>query len=118
MVFMKKIFLLLLTFFFIPFSAFAISLSELQSNPDKYFLIDKDLHTTSYIEPKTIYIKNFHNLTIDDQPIFFMIRIQGTAYLVNHETNMIVQYNQIFTYNCDKNVIPIIEKLECVKNLV
>ena len=33
---MKKIFLLLLTFFFIPFSAFAISLSELQSNPDKY----------------------------------------------------------------------------------
>ena len=108
---MKKIFLLLLTFFFIPFSAFAISLSELQSNPDKYFLIDKDLHTTSYIEPKTIYIKNFHNLTIDDQPIFFMIRIQGTAYLVNHETNMIVQYNQIFTYNCDKNVIPIIEKL-------
>lgn len=45
---MKKIFLLLLTFFFIPFSAFAISLSELQSNPDKYFLIDKDLHTTSY----------------------------------------------------------------------
>ena len=58
---MKKIFLLLLTFFFIPFSAFATSLSELQSNPDKYFLIDKDLHTTSYIEPKTIFYKNLLN---------------------------------------------------------
>ena len=71
---MKKILLLLPGLILIPFSAFAISLSELQGNPDKYFLIDKDLHTTSYIEPKTIYIKNFHNLTIDDQPIFECVK--------------------------------------------
>ena len=36
---MKKIFLLLLTFFFIPFSAFAISLSELSITRHESHLI-------------------------------------------------------------------------------
>lgn len=51
---MKKILLLLLGLILIPFSAFAISLSEIQSDPGRYAKVAEGQTTTMYVDSYSI----------------------------------------------------------------
>ena len=51
---MKKILLLLLGLILIPFSAFAISLSEIQSDPGRYVKVAEGQTTTMYVDSYSI----------------------------------------------------------------
>lgn len=51
---MKKILIILFAILCIPISGFAISLSTLENNPDRYFKFSEDSQTAIYLDTQSV----------------------------------------------------------------
>lgn len=92
---MKKILSTLLATAFIPFSAFAISLSDITNNPEQYVKIKNSMNTTLYVD-----ISSIESLRYD--PPYYTLR--GKAYAVNYSSNRIFETTDIINYDYTKSV--------------
>ena len=92
---MKKIFTTLLAAAFIPFSTFAISLSDITNNSEQYVKIKNSMNTTLYVD-----ISSIESLRYD--PPYYTLR--GKAYAVNYSSNRIFETTDIINYDYTKSV--------------
>ena len=93
---MKKILLLLLGLILIPFSAFAISLSEIQSDPGRYVKVAEGQTTTMYVDSYSIQSLRY-------APPYYTI--QGKIYYVSYTGNCIEKSTVIFNYDYDRSSV-------------
>lgn len=87
---MKKILIILLAIFFIPITSFAMSLSTLQNNPERYLKHGRGLVSDIYVDTASIQ-------SLDYDPPYYRMKI--TTYVVVPAFNSISAYSSIFDYD-------------------
>lgn len=92
---MKKICAALLLTAIVPFSTFAISLSELQDNPSKYEVVTQQQNFTVYADTDTI------KPSTSIPPYYYSI--ECTYYEVNYSDNYIYEVPSAFSYDSHRN---------------
>lgn len=92
----KKILHLCSIAILIPFHTLAISLNELQSNPERYAIASKDvsLSTTCYTDLRTIKVLRY-------SPPY--LTLQAKLYLVSYDRNTILENLAIFHYDTTRS---------------
>ncbi len=95
---MKKLLALSAALFLTPLSTLAISLSDIQSNPDQYVLVSQDSESACYVDSYSID-------SIRYEPPYYAMN--GTVYLVLYSSNSILRYTVTETYDynrCSKSL--------------
>lgn len=87
---MKKILALAAALLLTPFTALAISLSDIQNNPDQYVLVLRQTTINTYVDSNSIASLRY------DPPYYAM---GGDVYLVEYNGNKIIKTNAITTYD-------------------
>lgn len=87
---MKKILFILLAIICIPVSSFAISLSTLQNNPEKYLKISEDYEYEHYLDLGSV-------KSIRYSPPYYTI--SANTYTVDYESNLIFSDSNIYNYD-------------------
>lgn len=87
---MKKFLVILMAILCIPISSFAMSLSTLQNNPDRYFKFSEDSQTAIYLDTQSV------DSLLYNPPYY---TLGSTAYIVSYSNNEIAEFSQIFNYN-------------------
>lgn len=92
--YMKKLLALATTLLLNPFTALAISLSDIQNNPDQYVLVLRQPTVNTYVDSYSIASLRY------DPPYYAM---SGDVYLVEYNSNMIIKTNAITTYDATRS---------------
>ena len=92
---MKRLLTALTPLVLAPLSAFAISLSEIQDNPQKYVRISEDAHAASYMDVGTI-------KSIRYNPPYYTL--QCRVILISYNSNRIMDFTNTFNYDYSKNL--------------
>lgn len=100
---MKRLLAALIPLTFAPVCAFAISLSELQDNSQKYVKIDEDIYSAHYINTESI--KSLREAS----PYY---TLQADIYTILYSSRSILQETSVFNYDYTRSFKSINEKLE------
>ncbi|SDA39155.1 hypothetical protein SAMN02910343_00245 [Dialister histaminiformans] len=92
---MKKIMIILLAILCIPVSSFAISLSTLENNPNRYLKVDEDSVNAMYLDTYSV-------KSIRYAPPYYTLSAQ--TYYVNYKYCMIASNSVIFNYDYNHSV--------------
>ena len=92
---MKKILIILLAILCIPISGFAMSLSTLENNPNRYLKVDED-------SVNAVYLDTYSVKSIRYSPPYYTLSAQ--TYYVNYEYCMIASNSVIFNYDYNHSV--------------
>ena len=87
---MKKILIILLSILCIPISAFAISLTTLQNNPDRYLKVDEDSTAAMYLDTYSV-------KSIRYSPPYYTL--SAKTYFVLYPYDYIILCTQTFNYD-------------------
>lgn len=92
---MKKILIILFAILCIPISGFAISLSTLENNPNRYLKVDEDSVNAMYLDTYSV-------KSIRYAPPYYTLSAQ--TYYVNYKYCMIGSNSVIFNYDYNHSV--------------
>lgn len=87
---MKKILIILLAILCIPISSYAISLSTLENNPDRFKKIGETYEVSAYIDIASI-------KSIRYSPPYYTLGIK--TYYVIYSNDMIFAYSEVYNYD-------------------
>lgn len=99
---MKKILIILLAILCIPVSSFAISLSTLQNNSNRYLKIDDNYEVAIYLDTYSV-------KSIRYTPPYYTL--SATIYLVRYPLNDIIVYSSIYNYDYNYSTKTTIKKV-------
>lgn len=91
---MKKLLFALLLTTMVPLSTFAVSLSELQTNTNRYTKVFEEYNYTVYVEDNTIQSLRY-------APPYYTIKC--TYYIAGYSSNYIFEIPSTFNYNYNRN---------------
>ena len=100
---MKHLLAALIPLALAPLSAFAISISEIQENPQKYVKVDEDISSAHYID-----IESIKSLR-DASPYY---TLQADMYLASYSSRSIFQNTIIFNFDYTRSYKSLNEALE------
>lgn len=92
---MKKLLLVLTILMLAPLSSFAISLAELQSNPNEYVVVSQAASSTIYVKKSSIESLRY-------SPPFYSMKAK--TYGVNYSGDDIYEYETIANYDYDQTM--------------
>ena len=87
---MKKILVILMAILCIPISGFAMSLSTLENNPQRYIKISEDYNFAVYTDAGSV-------KSIRYSPPYYTL--STNTYYVVYKLNMVVLYSEIYNYD-------------------
>lgn len=99
---MKKILAFLVALIVIPVSTFAISLSELQNNPDQYKSMGETSVMTGYLDMSSIESLRY-------SPPYYTIKCD--AFFVDYNMNIITESSMIFNYDYNYSMHSTIKRI-------
>lgn len=99
---MKKLILTFLLLLITPLTAFAISLNELQNNPDRYVSITEAQNATVYIDINSIKSLRY-------APPYYTL--QTKEYFVAYDLNSIGEMTNIYNYDYNQSSASLMEKI-------
>ena len=103
----KKIIMLCFAILCIPLSSMAVSLSELQSNPNRYKQIGKDSSNFGYTDTTSI-------KSIRYSHPFYTLHV--TEYIVDYEKNLIREFLAIYNYDYGRSYSSLDKTIRLNKN--
>lgn len=99
---MKKILIILLAILCIPISSYAISLSTLENNPNRYVKVAEDSEAAEYLDTYSVksirYVPPYYTLS-------------ATTYLVRYTHNHILTISNLFNYDYNYSMRSTIDKV-------
>lgn len=91
---MQKIMVIMLFWLLMPFYSWAISLEEIQSQPERYVKMDESRSCINYIDAESI-----HSLRCDP-PYYTLL---GDVYYVGRSDNLIFKVTEVFCYDYQRS---------------
>ena len=105
---MKKILIILLAILCIPISGFAMSLSTIQNNPDRYLKVDEDAVCAMYLDTYSV-------KSIRYNPPYYAL--SANTYFVVYPRNYIGLCSQTFNYDYNYSMNSTIDRIVSDMNL-